>query len=564
MSRFETRSTVCRPQPRMAGLASALLWLVMSWFVAASPGAAAGEFARAQTAVEAGRLNEALPLLDAVIVDEPDRAAAYLLRGIVRVELEQWEPALADYNAALRLDPNSAEAWYRRGYWWAADAKDRKALPDYDQAIRLDPGNADYRYARATAYERLRDWHRAAEAYREVLAVDPSHADAERDLQGALAHLGPSELPPTTASSTAVVATATRLPARTPPPPVRVERDDATAGVSSAAGSEPAGEAPQAQVRLLWPDADHVRPPGTHELQGSYQILDPTLTFGSAGFIVNNTPYPAGKVEGRDFSLRAGFNPGEYLIEAYVLTDSGQRLPGEAYRLYIREAAELPPETPQGIGPPPVVRSPATPQPPASASMGPSFKGEGFEAYLEFDGQVDGQPHGSFFSFPPRESGLSLRPEISWNGNRFEGSLRYEKPASEIWDDRRKTTAKLRWEVQYRVLGSIAADQQSLEGITLQYKAECRMDDGTLWEYYEGSYALTNVPGQGRQVANNNPRASGGPEYVVEYKIEGNDRTTLDHVLELSYRHGFPSAPETGYQISTATLSRVNFRFTGW
>lgn len=215
-------------------------WLPMLWLLALAVlvfptlARAAGELARARAAIEAGRLKEALPLLDAAIAAEPGKAGAYLLRGIVRFELKQWDPALADYEAALRLDPTNAEAWYRRGYWWAADAKDRKALADYARAIELDPANPRYLYARATAFERLRDWKRAAEAYQAVLDADPGHADAARDLQGALAKLGPAA-----ASGTAGSGAVAAAPPKTPPSgSAPVERDDPAAG--SAGTEEPA------------------------------------------------------------------------------------------------------------------------------------------------------------------------------------------------------------------------------------------------------------------------------------------------------------------------------------
>ncbi|MCU0756859.1 MAG: tetratricopeptide repeat protein [Xanthomonadales bacterium] len=223
---------------------SASLWfatllcaaVLLMLLVAPIPAHAAGELARAQAAVEAGRLKEALPLLDAAIAAEPARAGAFLLRGIVRFELQQWDPALADYEAALRLDPGNAEAWYRRGYWWAADAKDRKALPDYERAIALDPANSRYLYARATAYERLRDWRRAAEAYQAVLLVDPTHAEAARDLQGVREKLGPAAAGVPGAAPVAVA------PPKTPPPTpsVQVERDDPAAGSVDPGAVEPA------------------------------------------------------------------------------------------------------------------------------------------------------------------------------------------------------------------------------------------------------------------------------------------------------------------------------------
>lgn len=321
-----------------------------------------------------------------------------------------------------------------------------------------------------------------------------------------------------------------------------------------------AQDSAQAQIKLIWPDADHVRPPGRYRLQGSYEILDPSIEFANAGFIINNTPYDAGDYNGANFALRPTFQPGEYLIEAYIVDTSGQMLPGEAHRLYIREGTANPPPAEAPIAEPaPVSTAPAT-----TASMDPAFKGEGLKAYIEFDAPIDGQPWGSFLSFPPTEPGLTLEPTITWQGTHFEAFLKYQKPASEIWDDSRKTIAKLHWDFQYRVYGNIAADQQSLEGITVEYKGECRTDNDKLWEYYEGHYALTHVPGQGRVTSSNNPLSSSPPTYLVEYRIDGSDRSTLDHVLEFSYRHGYPASPETQYQVSAATLTRVNFTFTGW
>lgn len=191
--------------------------------------------------------------------------------------------------------------------------------------------------------------------------------------------------------------------------------------------------------------------------------------------------------------------------------------------------------------------------PPASAN--PAFRGEGFEVTLEFDGLVDGQPHGSHFKFPPQESGVSLQPSMDWQGNRFEGFLKYDKPGS---------IDNSRWQVQYRIQGSIAADHRSLEGITLQYQAECRLADGTLFEYYTGSFALTDVPAQAQPPRGTNPRGAAGPDYLVMYGLDGGDQATLSHVRELTYRHGYPSAPETAYEITATTLSRVRFRFSGW
>jgi len=319
----------------------------------------------------------------------------------------------------------------------------------------------------------------------------------------------------------------------------------------------------QVQVELFWPDADHVRAPGRYMLEGRYRIDDPDVVFAKAGFIINNTPYDAVTLPGNKFAFGPRFRPGEYLIEAFIVNSEGHMLPGEAHRLYVKkgvsviqpETDALPVEQPQAEVNQPVA---------VAVQTHSALKGEGLKVYLEFDAPREGQAWGTFMIFPPVEPGIKLEPTIQWQGNRFEAFLRYQKPHSEIWDESRKVIAQTEWDIRYRVFGNVAADHQSLQAITFEYKAECRVDNGQLWEYYEGHFALNNVPGQAGVVSSNNPIANTPPRYQMNYRIDGKDRATLDHVLELSYRHGYPAYPETEYQISTTALTRVNFTFDAW
>lgn len=319
--------------------------------------------------------------------------------------------------------------------------------------------------------------------------------------------------------------------------------------------------APQAQVQLLWPDADHVRPPGKYNLKGSYTLLDPTINFASAGFIINNTPYDAGGYVDNTFALKPSFRPGEYLIAAFILTDDGQMLPGEAHTLVISADAPIA-EVPAPAAPP--ATRPTQPTAPRAPAAQPGADLRDLKVSVEFDAPIDGQAWSGAMSFPPYEPDLRLQPQVNWTGNRFEAFVQYTKPSAEIWDASRNTIAKTKWDIRYRVYGSLAADHQSLESVTFEYQAQCRLDSGTLWEHYEGHFALTNVPGQGQSSSSNNPLASTAGGYNVSYTIQGQDRSTLDHVLELSYAHGYPAYPSSEYQISTAMLTRVNFSFTGW
>jgi tetratricopeptide (TPR) repeat protein len=170
---------------------------------------------QAIAALNAGKLNEAEPLFEEALRQEPsaeayrerarlwtrrelyskaeadlteaikraaDVAGAYLERAGVRLELHREEDALADCDRAAEHGATDAET---RSYRVAAltgrgklraDKKDWPgAVADYTEALRLAP-DAKLRVARGDAYRQLSKFEEAAKDYSEALKAGSSYA----------------------------------------------------------------------------------------------------------------------------------------------------------------------------------------------------------------------------------------------------------------------------------------------------------------------------------------------------------------------------------------------------
>ena len=337
-------------------------------------------------------------------------------------------------------------------------------------------------------------------------------------------------------------------------------------GIESIPGTTSPEE--QVFVELIWPEEDHVRPEGTYLLDAGFEIFDPAVSFGSAGFYINNVPYHAATYQDGLFGLEVTFKPGEYNILPFVVDADGIYYYGNPSILTLREIAVPPPEI--EIDVPPFETPPTQPnQPETPGTHSLHLPTESFQLYIEFSGWIpQGSNYGSFYEFPDRSwPGQSIKPQITWDGNRFEGTLIYKEPGPELVDNDRGGSAQHEWTHTYRVWGQLAPDHSAME-ITFNYSGECRrIYDGKLWEYYRCHFALTDVPGKGeivKPVANPYAGTSSTPYYAVKYGLEYHGNDPRDHLLELNYGHGYPEYPETVNELTTAKITDVKFTFNGW
>ncbi len=124
---------------------------------------------RANSAVRDRRFDEALPILAAVLREDPDNAFARLVLGSAQMGRQRWKEAIEEYRRYAKLVPTSSYAhqWMAICYLNLADRT--SALREAEAALALDPRFTDARVLKAG-----------------VLAAEGHHADAIRELQSAV------------------------------------------------------------------------------------------------------------------------------------------------------------------------------------------------------------------------------------------------------------------------------------------------------------------------------------------------------------------------------------------
>jgi tetratricopeptide (TPR) repeat protein len=130
---------------RRSVLPSLALAATLLFATAARPAAAQTNrsLAQAQELVDAGKAQEAIPLLDTLIKREPGNGRAYLLRSTARFLIDDIDGGKKDLDKALQLDPAQRQGWLNRGALEVSAKRYDAALAAFNQAEKLDPKAQD-------------------------------------------------------------------------------------------------------------------------------------------------------------------------------------------------------------------------------------------------------------------------------------------------------------------------------------------------------------------------------------------------------------------------------------
>ncbi len=104
---------------------------------------------------KAGKLEEAIKLLDTAIQIKPDEYVAWYNRAIIKSMLNQFEDALTDLDQTLKLYPNYKKAYLNRGSAKRHLTDYKGALSDYSNAIQLDSNYSEAYFDRGLVYDML-------------------------------------------------------------------------------------------------------------------------------------------------------------------------------------------------------------------------------------------------------------------------------------------------------------------------------------------------------------------------------------------------------------------------
>ena len=134
--------------------------------------------ARASTALEAGRLGEAVQRYSVLIERRPDFAEGHYKRGNAFNRLGRWSEALCDYDRAVTLDPGYANALCNRGSVLERLDRPEDALASYERAITINPKDAFAYYNRAGILKELNRLDEALGSYNQAIALNQGYAEA--------------------------------------------------------------------------------------------------------------------------------------------------------------------------------------------------------------------------------------------------------------------------------------------------------------------------------------------------------------------------------------------------
>lgn len=130
--------------PRLFRAAAAVASFALLAPAVARPQAAPSDpLARAQAAVDAGRFEEALKLVEPVLKRDRKNARALLIRSTARCLEGELDACRKDLDAALAADPKLRQGWLNRSALAIADKRWDDALAALETAERLDPAADD-------------------------------------------------------------------------------------------------------------------------------------------------------------------------------------------------------------------------------------------------------------------------------------------------------------------------------------------------------------------------------------------------------------------------------------
>jgi predicted O-linked N-acetylglucosamine transferase (SPINDLY family) len=163
---------------------------VLDKLLAIRPGDAAAWNNRGNILLQMGRLEEALHSYDRAITLNPDHAQAWHNRAVVRMLAADESGAEADFDRALHLKPDFPEAVRNRGVMLGKQGRHAEALASYDAALEKQSDNVALLRSRADLLLFLNRLLDALSSYDRVVALDGHSASAWHNRGTVLARLG--------------------------------------------------------------------------------------------------------------------------------------------------------------------------------------------------------------------------------------------------------------------------------------------------------------------------------------------------------------------------------------
>lgn len=129
-------------------------------------------------AVEDARYEEAIPLLQKVVQENPYITAAQLQLGIALARTRRFEAAIPALRKAVQQVPDSIPAQYELGLALYQSGQWKESAPFFEAVARKRPNFADAQYSLASVYARIQRVPEAMDLLRRAIQLEPQHFQA--------------------------------------------------------------------------------------------------------------------------------------------------------------------------------------------------------------------------------------------------------------------------------------------------------------------------------------------------------------------------------------------------
>jgi arylsulfatase A-like enzyme/Tfp pilus assembly protein PilF len=132
----------------------------------------------AMFAVEDARYQEAIPLLERVLEQQPEMPVANMQYGIAQARLRNYDKAIAPLQKAVQLQPDNGMGHYELGLALFERGDWRGSAPQFEAAVARAPRWADAHFSLAAVYARIDRVPDALNQLDTTLQLSPDHYHA--------------------------------------------------------------------------------------------------------------------------------------------------------------------------------------------------------------------------------------------------------------------------------------------------------------------------------------------------------------------------------------------------
>lgn len=126
-------------------------------------------------AVEDGRYNEAIPMLQRVLADSPAVSAAQLQLGVALKREKRYSEAIPVLKKAIELLPDAVQAQYELALALYETGATQESAPYFEFVAKKRPKWIDAQYSLASVYARIKRVPEAVDLLHHVLELNPDH-----------------------------------------------------------------------------------------------------------------------------------------------------------------------------------------------------------------------------------------------------------------------------------------------------------------------------------------------------------------------------------------------------